>query len=90
MGLNGEGQSKSKFPIVFKGGKIKSTAKNFKNIDPKKKAGIGEEGEKKKGILLLCLILSGKTTRRKKAILHPDCLEIPSFENLFLSARHFF
>jgi len=48
MGLNGEGQSKSKFPIVFKGGKIKSTAKNFKNIDPKKKAGIGEEGEKRK------------------------------------------
>jgi len=90
MGLNGEGQSKSKFAIVFKGGKIQSTAKNFKNIDPKKKAGIGGRGGKKKGILLLCLILSGKTTRRKKAILHPDCLEIPSFENLFLSARQFF
>jgi len=74
----------------IQGGKIQSTAKNFKNIDPKKKAGIGGRGGKKKGILLLCLILSGKTTRRKKAILHPDCLEIPSFENLFLSARQFF
>jgi hypothetical protein len=44
----GRDKAKANFPSYSRGEKLKAQAKNFKNIDPKKKAGIGEEGEKRK------------------------------------------